>query len=91
MNYIKINVMDIINNMSLFRSNYKTQSQTQSQKFERNIFNPSIERVVLKLLDKSHAGKKGLEIELNFSSSATLQATRNEDKMILYSKCSLKF
>ena len=56
--------MDIIDNMSLFRSDYQTQSQTQSQKFEWNMFNPSIEKVVLKPLDKSHAGKKGLEIGL---------------------------
>ena len=51
--------MDIIDNMYLFRSDYQTQSQTQSQKFEWNMFNPSIEKVVLKPLDKSHAGEKG--------------------------------
>ena len=59
MNYIKIYAIDIITNMSLLRSDYQTHSQTQSQTFELNIFNPPIARVVLKPLDILHAGQKG--------------------------------
>ena len=59
MNYIKINAIDIVTNMSLLRSDYQTHSQTQSQTLEFNNFNPSIARVVLKPLDILHSGEKG--------------------------------